>query len=412
MAETLKYIKKPKGRESKKARKERLENNRLYNAQKAKAKAKAEAEAQAQGASANNDNIDDNIIDETIEETPSNTDYSDQKIQDIGYSPLNEPVTKREYTIPKIDPSELQGELEEPIFTAPSLDELESMDNGASGGAEATQPKQQPRPEPTQINQAFSELPNKEKKMGAEMMADVVIDGYEKLGTGIGHLAKISETKMDREFADGNIDPNLALPINEMGDTVSVKEFVTEFNKEAEGAFETTDDFKEKVKPPLVRVFQKRGIGMTDEQLLLYYFGTDLASKGFTAVQLKKSSNAILDNLREQTSMMRGQQMPPTSTASAHHQTDEPVQQPVQATPVEETPVTEYHEPEERSGSGAQDGDNIVIVEDTSGQFAETKHAENMPEFGNKELLEDMQKLADREALKEQQKSGNKKTKS
>ena len=40
---------------------------------------------------------------------------TDQEIQDVGYNPLmDEPTEKRNYTVPKVDESELPHELKEP----------------------------------------------------------------------------------------------------------------------------------------------------------------------------------------------------------------------------------------------------------------------------------------------------------
>ena len=351
----------------------------------------------------------DDIIDNGLEDTNdgSTIQLNDDDIQESNYSPFDEPVTKREYTIPNIDPSELAGELHEPIFSAPSYDENEDDQKDKE---EAQQPKAQK--EPLQFNESFSQLPNKEKKMGAEKMADIVLDGYERLGKGMGALAKISEAKMDREYADGTINPNMAVPIDEMGNTCTVREYVEEFNNEVGDAFETSEKFKEDVRPPLVRVFQKRGVGMTDEQQLLYYFGTDIASKGITAVGLKKSSNAILEQLRQHTDMLRGQQMPPTSTQSAHYQAETP---PPSPSPEQSQPVgqQEYHEPEENKGEMIEpivmDANNNIVVKEGEGFAPEQKYA-GMPEFGDKQLLADMEKLARRE--EERAKNKNKKDKS
>ena len=39
-----------------------------------------------------------------------------------GYSPLDEPVKQRDYTTPNIDASNLEDELEEPVFNAPNFE--------------------------------------------------------------------------------------------------------------------------------------------------------------------------------------------------------------------------------------------------------------------------------------------------
>ena len=141
------------------------------------------------------------------------------------FSPFDEPVKEREYTKPNIDASQIEGELEEPTFEAPSFSDFEE------------------EPEDKPFNPSYNELGNKEKQMGAEMIADVVVDGYARLKKGMGTLSSISENKLEREFAEGNINPNLQLPIDEYGNTASIREFVKEFNETSKEAFDTPEDF-------------------------------------------------------------------------------------------------------------------------------------------------------------------------
>jgi hypothetical protein len=142
--------------------------------------------------------------------------------------------------------------------------------------------------------------------MGAEMMAEMTLDIYEKGCFYLGKIPEISEGKIDKLIAEGEIDPSIQLQ-TEAG-AMPIKEFAVEFNDSIKEAFLVSDEFKEKVKPPLIRVFKKRGIGMTDEQLLAYYFVTDLGAKGAQAFMLRKTTNSIIDSLKENTMAMRENQ--------------------------------------------------------------------------------------------------------
>jgi hypothetical protein len=290
---------------------------------------------------------------------------------DASFSPFDEPVKEREYTKANIDASEIHGELEEPTFTPPSFSDFED---------EETEQK-------APFNQSYNELGNKEKQMGAEMIADVVIDGYSRLKKGMGSFASISENKLEREFAEGNINPSIELPIDEYGNTATIREFVKEFNETSKEAFDTPDDFKEKVKAPLIRVFKKRGLGMTDEQLLMYYFGTDFVTAGFTAFGLKKSADGILVQLREQTSLLRSTNTPPTP-APKNNQNQ-------QASNNVSINQNEFSEPEEVF---EVQPDIVAPKKSKKSNFAsESQTPSNMPEFGNQSILNEIDKIASKE---------------
>jgi hypothetical protein len=206
------------------------------------------------------------------------------------FSPLDAPVKQRSYTQHKMDAHQVMQELEEPSFEAPSYTDFDEP---------SEKEKEPERP----FNESYSELDGKEKTMGAEMMAEMALDLYEK-GCGIlGKVPEISENKIDKLIADGEIDADVKLPTG--NGEVPIKEFAVDYNESIKEAFQVSDEFKEKVKPPLIRVFKKRGVGMTDEQLLAYYFGTDIATKGFQAFMLKKTANSILDSLKENTLAIR-----------------------------------------------------------------------------------------------------------
>jgi len=307
------------------------------------------------------------------------------------FSPLDAPVKQRSYTQHKIyADSEVVPELEEPTFQAPNFSDFDE----ASPEAE----KEPSKP----FNEAFSELDGKEKTMGAEMMAEMTLDIYEKGCGFLGKLPEISESKLDQLIADGEIDPNIELP-TESGN-IGVKDFAVEYNSSIKDAFEVSEDFKNNVRPPLIRVFKKRGIGMTDEQLLAYYFVTDLGTKTAQAFMLRKTSKNILDSLKENTNALRESQTTrpsnptPTPTPPQKEQSvdyyeevsevkEEVIRKPKAKPKTNLEEQIQYFEPEEDSV--------FSNLTDRGGFKEEYVEPSGMPQFGDKDMLSRLEKLSE-----------------
>jgi hypothetical protein len=316
-------------------------------------------------------------------------------IQD-DFSPLDAPVKQRAYTQHKLDPTQVMADLEEPTFQRPSFEDLDGTTQ-----EEASEPE---RP----FNPSYSELDGKEKTMGAEMMAEMTLDIYEKGCYYMGKIPEISESKIDRLIAEGEIDPNIQLQ-TEAG-AMPIKDFAVEFNDSIKEAFVVSDEFKEKVKPPLIRVFKKRGIGMTDEQLLAYYFVTDLGAKGAQAFMLKKTTNSIIDSLKENTMAMREngrgvrpepqqqyQERPPVyQEPSKDVEVDytenisEAVQEP--APRQRRTPKTNLDEQLEYFAEPEEQG-VFSNLTDKDGFTDDFKDVAGMPQFGDPNILSELERL-------------------
>ena len=334
------------------------------------------------------------------------------------FSPLDAPVKERSYTQHHVADTQVFEDLEEPTFQPPSFNDFED------GEAEA-EPE---RP----FNQAYSELDGKEKTMGAKMMVEMTLDLYEK-GCGLlGKLPEISEGKLDRLIAEGEIDPSIEIPTE--GGNLGVKDFAREYNDSIKDAFSVSDEFKEKVKPPLERVFKKRGIGMTDEQLLMYYFATDIGAKGVQAFMLRKTANGILESLKENTlaileqnnayyNKTNGKPMAETEvkyepTPQSKSTSDEftenisdVVQEEVVERPKRKRPdnnldeQVQFFEPEEVENGV------FSVLNDNGGFKADSKLADNMPTFGDADVLAGIDKIAKESELeKPVRKSSTKRT--
>jgi hypothetical protein len=317
--------------------------------------------------------------------------FVDAQVMD-DFSPLDAPVKQRSYTQHKIySDSEVVPDLEEPSFQAPNFSDFDEPS--------AEEEKEPAKP----FNEAYSELDGKEKTMGAEMMAEMTLDIYEKGCGFLGKLPELSETKLDKLIAEGEIDGDIQLP-TESGN-IGIKDFAVEYNSSIKEAFEVSDEFKEKVRPPLIRVFKKRGIGMTDEQLLAYYFITDLGTKGAQAFMLKKTTNNIIDSLKENTLAIRESQTPRPSTPTptpTPPQKESSIDYYEEVADVEESVVRkpkakaktnleeqlQYFEPEEENSVFAN-------LSDKGGFKEEYVEPSGMPQFGDKDILSRLEQLSE-----------------
>ena len=275
------------------------------------------------------------------------------------YNPLGESVKERSYTKPNIDGANLGAEIEEPTFVPPSFEDLEEPTGFESQ-------EEQPF-----ANPALNDLDDKDKRYATEQMVDVVLDGYEKITGLANNLVQIKEKKVQEMIAKGEIDPRTRIPIDTSGNSVSISEFVQDYNEQTAEAIQTSPDFKKKVRPAMVRVFEKRGIGMTDEQFLMYMFGTDIVQKGAVVVSLRNNVSGIMNMMKELSQQRMATQAPPPPPAAPKQETPPPA-------PSTPEPA-EYYEPEEE----------VVGFEDNGPTF------EGAPEFGDPAILSELERLSE-----------------
>lgn len=275
------------------------------------------------------------------------------------YNPLGESVKERSYTKPKVDGANLEAEIEEPTFVPPSFEDLEEPTGFESQ-------EEQPL-----ANPALNDLDDKDKRYATEQMVDVVLDGYEKITGLANNLVQIKEKKIQEMIAKGEIDPRTRIPIDTSGNSVSISEFVQDYNEQTAEAIQTSPDFKKKVRPAMVRVFEKRGIGMTDEQFLMYMFGTDIVQKGAVVVSLRNNVSGILNMMKDLSQQRMATQAPPPPPPAPKEETPPPA-------PSTPEPV-EYYEPEEE----------VVGFQDKGPTF------DGAPEFGDPAILSELERLSE-----------------
>jgi len=316
----------------------------------------------------------------------TNEDLQEPQVADVsvetneefysGFSPLDEPVKERAYTKGNVDAQGLEAELEEPTFDAPNFSDFDQEEK-----------------EPSTFNPAMDNLDKKEQMYATEQMVDTVLDVYGKAHLLANRVTKIKEEKIAQAMENGEIDPSLQVPIDDNGNSLGLMEYVQEYNAQLSDAIKLEDDFVEKVRPPMIRVFQKKGLAMTDEQFLAVAFGTDILTKGAMIFQLVKQNNKLMTMWKEQSNFVPKQKSNTTTPSNTPPPTPtEP--SPSTPPPTPPTPEPVFVEPEEFSAESMV-SDMTGMKENSS--FENVKQSEGMPQFGDPSILAKLDELSKKE---------------
>jgi hypothetical protein len=255
-----------------------------------------------------------NIEDITLEENDV-PNFSDV----VNYNPLADNVEEKDYQKIAIEGADRLPDIEEPVFTSPTLEDIrpDIFDGGGSDEDEVFG------------KEKLNDLPKGDKKKAAQQMAEMVLEGYSSICSFTGGFANLNEGKLLQMQTEGKIDLRMSVPISSQ-EQVGVVDFVQSFNSQIDEAMAVSDEFKDSVRDPMTRVFAKKGVGMTDEQLLLVMFGKDIITKTATTIALKKQLSRTLELVYQQ-HQEAGLPTPPPP----------PVQTPAPAPPRARNPVKE-----------------------------------------------------------------------
>lgn len=303
------------------------------------------------------------------------------------FSPLmTENVIERDYTRPTFQGAVDATPIDEPVIIPPSFEDLEAihqdkvvdedLQQGEDSGSSFSS---------SGANEAMNDLDNKDKKKASQAMVEAVLDGYSQL-CGFGNkLVQISPKKVDKLVAEGQINPNLQIPVE--GGSIRVIDYFTEYNRSIDGVLRVDDEFKDKVRPVMTRVFMKRNIGMTDEQLLGYYFGVDIIQKGAMIYSLTSQNKQLINSIIELTESTKGSNPQPQTKSEPQRTYSEP--EPERQF-VEPEAQREYVEPDEIKSKPKDEFQEAVVVEEKP----KRTRATSMPEFGDKDILAQMENIA------------------
>lgn len=217
-----------------------------------------------------------------------------------AYNPLLDNVSEKAYSSQGITASQEQMTyaIPEPIYQPQSVGGRENpyktIQNGgsmSSGGSEKADEA---------INPSMNPLADAEKKEGAKHMAKLIVDGYETAHVFANTMLQFSPKQLRKLEADGEIDLSIQIP-DGYGNTVTSGSFIEEFNEQSKDTLTVSPAFKKEVTPILERVLAKRGAGLTDEQMLIYLFGKDIAVKGVIVYQMRSTMTEMIDIIKQQT---------------------------------------------------------------------------------------------------------------
>lgn len=227
-----------------------------------------------------------------------------QNSQPRSYNPFIDNVIEKPYTQLNVDanPSQLTQSIPEPTFRPNTVRSNENPYNSLGDEFGAFGANQSSGSAP--VNPSLNSVPDADKKLAAEHMAKLIVDGYEQLHTFANKGLQISERKLRKLSADGEIDLSVEIPYD-YGKTITAGEFVKEFNEQNKDTLSVSKEFKKEVTPVLTRVLEKRGAGVTDEQYLIYLFGKDILVKGVIFTQIRGSMNDMINVIKEYTAAIK-----------------------------------------------------------------------------------------------------------
>ena len=94
------------------------------------------------------------------------------------------------------------------------------------------------------------------------------------------------------------LDRKMEIPVD-AHTTATVEEVVDSINTQVDDIFVVSEEFEERTRPLMKKIFLKRGWGVSDEQQLLLYVATDVQEKIMAAVQIRKSATFQLDSFAQ-----------------------------------------------------------------------------------------------------------------
>jgi hypothetical protein len=313
--------------------------------------------------------------------------FDNQPALDADYNPLQENVKQRPYTRPNVEVTDATP-IAEPVFTPPSFEELQSGFEAEMGGSGADGDGRTAwglnDDGVSNANPYVENLDKKDQRAASAAMADAVLDGYSQLNGFGNKLIQFDAPKIEEMMRKGEIDPNVSLPVN--GQNIGILDYINEYNTQTSDVISVSDEFKDKVRPVMIRVMMKRGIGMTDEQLLAYYFGVDILTKGAMIYGLRKQNASLLETLKE---MSNGYTRPstPQPTQPTQNNYQEPEPQPRQEAKSER----QYVEPEEVQVIKEEPVQDAVVVDESIRKARQRRPA---PQFGDTAILAQMEDIA------------------
>jgi len=143
---------------------------------------------------------------------------------------------------------------------------------------------------PNPINPETSTLTPDDQRRAAEAAFDISVSGYKMLFTIAQKGAKISDTKISELVNSDKV--NLYVPVSisdEEGKLhlMPFKDVVEIFNKNVENTLTYSQEFIDSVREPVIKKFMEKGIGITDNNKIIYSCIIEVIRIGLSFYTLK-----------------------------------------------------------------------------------------------------------------------------
>jgi hypothetical protein len=251
----------------------------------------------------------DNTIKTDIVKT-ENTPADQTKFKaNTTWKPFKGNKIERDYSTPKID-SNLENTIipEVPIdiqknnvVAGESTDKLlaKPLTDSAATDPNTNKPVIQ-KPEPLAEN--WNQLTEQEQELAAAQAADMGLGIYDKAHYFGRMFIKVDDEEIVEMHNDDKIDMNAPTVENDENpdDEVTIRDFWKDFNKQVDGRFIVTDKFKADVRPAMIRMCKKYGIGASDGMFLIYKFGEDALTKIAMLAGFKKTVRKMNEHFEKQ----------------------------------------------------------------------------------------------------------------
>lgn len=234
-----------------------------------------------------------------------------QEVRESNYNPFSQNVKERDYTRVQaaVNAQDLSQPIPEPVF-APQVIGRSRNPYETLSGSDGTRPSSSGNGGGESMNPSMNELSPQEKKMAAEQLVDLGLSGYEMLFYFVNKSLQVDKKKFKKLVAEGKINPDTLIPM--ANGVISAEQFIAEYNEEVSDTISVSNKFKKDIKPPLTRILEKRGMGATDEQLVISILVMHLVQEGTKFAQAYQLKKDMLDIIADRTAMEREQGVDPS----------------------------------------------------------------------------------------------------
>lgn len=209
----------------------------------------------------------------------------------------------------EVEPSLLQRPIEEVSFKAPRVEsETHPLGSGAPGPQAGSQ--QQQGKQPTTGGQQAAgpstptHVPGPDDEMKAEQLAEAIMRWYQRAHDFANKKIQISDRQILKLRTEGKLDMQCLVPWGE--DFVTMNELITEYNREVQDTLTINPEWRAAILPPLIRIFKKRGIGLSDELMVGLLFVEDISFKTQQFFAMRANTQSLIQFAVEQTERMKG----------------------------------------------------------------------------------------------------------